>query len=732
MIKPDYLSKSGFNGHYPYDIECLPNFFSLICYRIEDGAKWQFEISPRVNQGRELYIFLTQIRMSNGRMIGFNNLAYDYPMLHTLCENQGVVNNTLLYNKSQAVIHAFNEYEHWIWERDRYVPQIDLYRIHHFDNKAKRTSLKILEFNMLLEDIVELDVDWNAPLPSAMAMDQTLYYNDNDVKATAQFAVYSETAIAFRDELSEKYGRDFTNFNDTKIGEEITKDILTKAGVRVHKSIQTIRDRIDLGEVILPYVRLEHPAFQEITEFFRSTVMHPESIKGFFGSRDKSKTKCTAKITERLAQYMDPNDVTVYYTDGTKSTYAERNPSKTVKHMTPVNIHCVINGFRFDFGAGGIHGSVSNRMVIPTEGQILKDTDVEGYYPSLSIANGIYPKHIGPKWCDAMEFMKVERNKVGKKTAMGQGYKLGGNGAYGKSNDKHSFIYDPQYTMAITINGQLTLCMLAEQLLKIPGLELVQANTDGITYIYPKEYDAHVNAVLKWWEELTKLKLEHVDYIRMAVRDVNSYIAVTKPYTDKDGKLVPPKVKRIGAYAYERASENESTRELPWHKNHGGIVIAKAAEAAIVRGDNIERFIREHVKTNPMDFMMRTKINRSDWLYYEYDGARVETQRVCRYYASNDGGYLIKVMEPTSDQVKKWQSGSHWRHIDTGAHKMSAKRPSGKWVPCPPPSSKPPMREIGQQAGQKITLANTLRGLDLSNLDVQFYVNEARKLVEMA
>lgn len=191
------------------------------------------------------------------------------------------------------------------------------------------------------------------------------------------------------------------------------------------------------------------------------------------------------------------------------------------------------------------------------------------------------------------------------------------------------------------------------------------------------------------------------------------------------------KVKRIGAYAYERASENESTRELPWHKNHGGIVIAKAAEAAIVRGDNIERFIREHVKTNPMDFMLRSKVNRTDWLYYDCDGVRVETQRVCRYYASTDGGYLIKVMEPTGDQVKKWQSGSHWCHVDTGAHKMSAKRPSGKWVPCPPPSSKPPMREIGQQAGQKITLANTLRGLDLSNLDIQFYVNEARKLVEM-
>lgn len=526
MIKPDYLSKSGFNGHYPYDIECLPNFFSLVCYRIEDGAKWKFEISPRVNQGRELYVFLTQIRMSNGRLVGFNNLAYDYPMLHTLCENQGVVNNTLLYNKSQAIIHAFNEYEHWIWERDRYVSQIDLYRIHHFDNKAKRTSLKVLEFNMLLEDIVELDVDWNAPLPSAMAMDQTLYYNDNDVKATAKFAIYSETAIAFRDELSEKYGRDFTNFNDTKIGEEITKDILTKAGVRVHKSIQTIRDRIDLGEVILPYVNLEHPAFQEITEFFRGTVMHPESIKGFFGSRDKSKTKCTAKITERLAQYMDPNDVTVYYTDGTKSTYAERNPSKTVKHMTPVNIHCVINGFRFDFGAGGIHGSVSNRMVESNNVYSIIDVDVASYYPNLGIQNHLSPKHLGEHWCKAMAFMFTERNRVGKKSTMGGAYKLGMNGGYGKSNDKHSFIYDPQYTMAITINGQLTLCMLAEQLLKTPGLEMVQINTDGLTFRVPNTYLGHVEAVCTWWEKITKLELEASFYRKMAIKDCNNYIAV--------------------------------------------------------------------------------------------------------------------------------------------------------------------------------------------------------------
>lgn len=521
-----FLPDSGYNGHYGFDIECLSNFFSIVITRIEDEATWQFEISPRVHQGRDLFIFLTQIRMSNGRMIGFRNLPYDYPMIHMIMEYQGNITNGILYNKSQAIIQSFSDYEHWIWESDRFIPQIDLCFIHHFNNKAKMTSLKLLEFNMMLEDIVEFEHDWNKPLSSFTQMDSTLVYNHNDVKATCKFALYSESAIAFRDELSKKYGKDFTNFNDTKIGEEITRDILTKAGVRVHKSIQTIRDRIDLSEVILPYVQMEHPAFQEIAEFFRGTVMHPDNIKGFFGSRDKSKTKCTAKVTDRLVKYMEPKDVNVYYTDGTKSTYDKLDPVKQVKHMIPVNIHCIINGFRYDFGAGGIHGSVHNRMVESDDMYSLVDVDVASYYPNLGIKNNLAPKHLGEYWCKAMAFMFSERKRVGKKSTLGGAYKLGMNGGYGKSNDKHSFIYDPQYTMAITINGQLTLCMLAEQLQKTPGLEIVQINTDGLTFRTPNIYLNHVEAVCTWWETLTGLELEAAFYRKMAIKDCNNYIAV--------------------------------------------------------------------------------------------------------------------------------------------------------------------------------------------------------------
>ena len=86
--------------------------------------------------------------------------------------------------------------------------------------------------------------------------------------------------------------------------------------------------------------------------------------------------------------------------------------------------------------------------------------------------------------------------------------------------------------MSITINGQLLLCMLTEQMLKVPGLRMIQANTDGITYLCPHEYLDHTRAVCRWWEQLTNLELEEALYNRMFIRDVNSYMA-----EKQDGKL---------------------------------------------------------------------------------------------------------------------------------------------------------------------------------------------------
>ncbi len=661
---------------YAFDLECLPNFFSLIATRITDDAKWKFIITPWLNQGRELNLFLHQLRDSGGRMVGFNNLGYDYPMVHMIMSYNGVIDNTTLYSKSSAIINAdFNDWSHQIWDQDRFIPQIDLMRVHHFDNQAKRTSLKLLEFNMRMDSIEELELDFNKPVKPSQT-DIILDYNDHDVDATKLFYNYSVKEIEFREALSEKYGKDFMNHNDTRIGQDFFVMELAKRGIKAGKWNQTYRSHIRVSDIILPYVQFERPEFNEVLNFFRDSVINPEQMKGFFK-----------------------------------------------------DLHCVLDGFRFDFGAGGIHGSISKEVIEPTGNWILKDSDVSSYYPNLAIANRFYPLHLSEAFCDVYLDVYNQRKQYAKKTAENNMLKLALNGVYGKSNDKHSPFYDPQYTMSITINGQLLLCMLAEQLMKIPGLKMVQINTDGLTYLYDEKYDDHVTALHKWWEQLTMLELEHVNYSKMAVRDVNSYLAVTES----------GKVKRIGAYAYVRASEDAGTRELPWHKDHGAVVVAKAAEAALVRGENIEVFIRNHLAVEPLDFMLRTKINRSDKLVLEtpvmwgdtlVTTRQQEQQRVTRYYVSKDGGRLVKLMDPTVDQVKKWRLGNHWKHKKTGAHKMATKQPSSMWEKCDPPTPEPPTRRTGVEAGHNVTICNQLVGLDMSNVDIDYYVTRARKLVD--
>ncbi|MCW4574216.1 hypothetical protein OOJ74_09465, partial [Venenivibrio stagnispumantis] len=90
------------------------------------------------------------------------------------------------------------------------------------------------------------------------------------------------------------------------------------------------------------------------------------------------------------------------------------------------------------------------------------------------------------------------------------------------------------------INGQMLLCMFAEQAIKIEGLELIQANTDGITVRLPRNRINDLEAIREWWQDLTKLELEEAIYSAMHIRDVNNYIAVYE-----NGK-----VKRKGAYGH--------------------------------------------------------------------------------------------------------------------------------------------------------------------------------------
>jgi len=67
------------NNTWIYDLETYPNCFQAVFYNI-DTFEWKvFEISDRKNEISELRLFLYS---KNLQLIGFNNINFDYPVLH--------------------------------------------------------------------------------------------------------------------------------------------------------------------------------------------------------------------------------------------------------------------------------------------------------------------------------------------------------------------------------------------------------------------------------------------------------------------------------------------------------------------------------------------------------------------------------------------------------------------------------------------------------------------------
>lgn len=676
-----------------WDIETYKHAFTFSIIRADGKFKKTFEVSARINEVDRILNCLDYLHDNEHRLVGFNSCGFDYPIVHKLIENRNALPKTgkalaaKVFQWAQKQIDSFKNdgFGYTVKTADQYVKQVDLYRIWHFNNKAKATGLKMLEFNMRLDNIEDLPYDIEEELTDQM-LDDIKAYNEHDVACTLEFYNASESQIDFRDNLSIKLDRDFTNADDTKIGAEYFQMELEKAGVSLytHKDgkrviKQTKRDKIAIKDCLFNYYSFQQPEFQAIYDWFSKQVI--TETKGVFSDIEEhdlgdvakyaeleiKRKKFKAKPTEaevkiflkehplgwieeeqlKATEYLfdaEGNHVMEYpldvdgSPDFTKKQKKARIPKKSYWgcYRIAATLNVLVNGYRIDFGVGGVHASLSERIVKETKSYMVRDADVSSMYPNIAISNRIYPEHLGEKFCDIYQDMYEQRKSYAKNTAENAMLKLALNGTYGKSNDKFSVFYDPKFTMSITINGQLSLLMLADRLLQIEGLKLVQLNTDGLTVAMLRSTEDQYKEICTQWQSDVKLELEFVDYSKMIIRDVNNYIAV---YTNG-------KTKRKGAYQYEG---------LEWHKNQSALVIPMAAEASMITGVDVREFIKQHFEAgNIFDFMLRTKVPRSSKLVLEFEDGRVlEQQRICRYYPCVSGGKLVKLMPALPDSEDK-------------------------------------------------------------------------------
>lgn len=645
---------------YIYDLETMFNFFSFTGKCEGQPELYIFEISDRINQRSQLLAHLSWIRDQGYIMVGYNNLGFDYPIIHNLIMNPYTFDHKTAHKLCRDIIDSSNYSNpgaHRVFMSDRLIPQVDLVKINHFDNKAKRTSLKALQFAMRSESVEDLPYDPNLPL-TVEQMDNMLEYNVHDVIETEKFLNRCRHLIEMRQELLDNrvIGGDVLNYSDVKIGVEyLTRKIgRSKCYAKGSKVKQTMRTLIPFKDIILPKTSYREVEFQAVHDWFSEQQI---DVAG-----------------------------------GTKPKHEAR-----------------LGGIDFHFGLGGVHASVENKVYRSNDTHVIKDIDVSGMYVAVAISNGFYPEHLGKDFVTAYKQIQSDRKQYPKGTAMNALLKLAGNGVYGNSNNPYSCFYDPKYTFSVTVNGQLQLLELVERLSLIPGLEIIQANTDGVTVYIERELENFFHMWCQDWEIHTGLKLEEVEYSRMWIRDVNNYLAETV-----DGEL-----KRKGAYWFP---EVDKDYDGGWNKDFSNLASVKVAEQVMLNGCKPESAIK--LISNPFDLMLRYKTPGGANVYLG-DKKMLKT---VRYYVSNHGHSMRKVSKPRGE-IGAYKRAN--KLTDVFFNKIMSEIPEGTWDERIHTKNKSKYTEVTTsiQSGWLVNECNKASSFNWSDVNWDYYIKEAEKLI---
>ena len=568
-----------------YDIETYKRLFLYCAMNRDTKQMVTFEISWRKNDIDALIKHLSTVK----GQIGFNNLSFDYPVIHWLLLNYKKYTNgkdlaEAVYNKAQEVIDK--EFSS-IKDKEVKIPQLDLFRIWHFNNKARGTSLKYLEFNMRMKDIRDLPFDIHGELTSEQ-IDEIISYCQHDVNSTYLFYTKSIGKIELRKKLEAKYKLPLLNKSDVGIAEELVLDSYCKLTSKDKDEVKKTNTKYNIikGEdVILPLIKFETT----------------EMIKWL----DKLKNT-TLKKKE-------------YYWKG-----------EIIKLFNE----------EYQVGLGGIHHNTKPCIYKSDNNKFLTESDCAGMYPTFISLHNQYPAHLGKDFLTLYKQIREDRmiaKKIGDKLMDAAG-KLMGNGTFGKFGSDLSYLYDLKMLYTVTLNNQLFLLMLIEQC-GLNNIKVVSANTDSITVFDSTDKLPIFQQIKSDWERISLHTLEDTNYNLLVFRDVNNYIAQT---TDN-------KIKYKGAF--DTFEDITSDKFDGWHKNHSMLIVPIAISNYFIKGIPIDETILNH--TNIYDFCKVVKGKKGiKFVYRTFSKGILQDiplQKINRYIVSNSNGKLIKQLEPLRD-----------------------------------------------------------------------------------
>jgi len=611
------------------DYETLSNCFVGVFEHYKSSERKTFIVHEKQNDFESFIKFLKQNIDNREWHISYNGLSFDSQVTHYIIDNYkklkvlsaSEIANYIYKYAATCIIKGnnkeFQDYPQW----KMVIGQIDLFKLHHWDNPAKRSSLKWIQYSMDWDNMLDMPIHHETVIETQDQLDLIVEYCINDVASTKEIYNRSQSQIGLRKALTKEYGINLFSASEPRISKELFAYYLSRK-LRIPKKdikqMRTHRDIIKIKDIILPYINFKHPIFKGLLERFKSLELNPDQLKGSF---------------------------------------------KYALDYKNVNTH---------FGLGGVHGAINSGVYSSDEDFIIMSSDVTSFYPNLAIKNGWSPGHFPEKeFCDQYEWFFEERKKIPKSNPMNYVYKIILNSTFGLSNDANSFFYDPELCMKITVNGQLSLMMLYEMIMEgIPGAIALMQNTDGIETRISRKYIDEYMKICDNWEKITNLSLEHDSYQRLVVGDVNNYIGVNDfkqvdLSTWRDIKKKNPHyVFKVDNDKFSYASTKMKGRfdfhNLALHKNKSKLIIPKAIFNYFVHDVLPEEYLDKN--KNILDYCIGGK-SKGSWKQVARsikDGKfnEEDLQKINRYYISKTGVKIVKVHKTDGREIQlesgKW------------------------------------------------------------------------------
>ena len=588
-----------------YDIETIRAIFLVCVYDPKEDKTYDFEVSRRKNQLDSLIKFINT--HEEYYWVSFNGIHFDAQVIEYILRNHEKwidysIDEILarIYQKAQDIIDDGNydimpQYK----EEQLSFKQIDLFTIWHFENLARRTSLKSLEFFMCLENIEELPINHTVTEMTDNQMNDVISYCFNDVFATYQFykiTVGDTDMILYKGEnkiedrliMEREFDLKCLNWNDVKIGAEWNK---------------------------LDYLNMTKKAEKDI---------HPKEIKTFYGKPFK-------KFFPKWCKYQTPELKKFVREFGDKYATAQK---QEFKFTFPNNLTATI-------AKGGIHSSEQGRFLKPKEDEIFLQLDLGSQYPNAIRKYKVEPLHL-PGW-NSLIVSKIDRRLKYKKVAKETGdpkynslQKMGklalNGGSFGRLNTKGDWQEYPYGMLQVTIGGQMEILMIVEDLI-LKGFNVTSLNTDGYDCIIKRNRYEEFKSILTEWEKVIGNDVlgnfEYTEFKWMAQTSVNDYLALKS-----DGSC-----KMKGDFEIDKeANKNTSARIVPI-----------ALKEYFVNHIPIEETIKNH--KNIYDFCIRQKASKD----FHYEGTILSTgeksiyNKLIRYYVSNTGEKVHKIKNPNCE-----------------------------------------------------------------------------------